>query len=164
MTWCWQVTDLTKHELYTGAYLFSALYRLFRAGYQGNGLYITPNKVNIPREFKESFLSLPLDLQQNIVNRIWNEGKEYNEVIVRNNHPVLPLSLKFLFAIYGRLKYTTSSVTPPGIGAWTGGKISKNEYKFVFGKPDLRARPLIPDFIDQNPLYSTIVDFTMLGL
>lgn len=70
MVWCWQVIDLTKHELHAGAYLFSVLYRFFRVGYQGNGIYLTPNEVNIPKELKESFFSLPLELQQNVINRI----------------------------------------------------------------------------------------------
>lgn len=133
MTWCWQATYLTKHQLFARAYLFSTLYRFFRAGYQGNGLYLTPTKVSIPRRFKELFLSLPLDLQQNVANRIWNKGQGYNEIIVRDNHRVLPLSLEFLFAIYGRLKYTTSLITPLGIGMWIGSKISIREYDLFLG-------------------------------
>ena len=148
MTWCWQVTGTFDEDLYSKGYLFSALYRLFRAGYWGNGLYITPNRVSIPREFRELFLTLPLDIQENIVNRIWNAGKEYSEIIVRNNHPVIPLSLKFLFSLYGRLKHTTTPIIPRGFGAWNGGKISRTEYRFVYGKPDTNARPLLPDFID----------------
>lgn len=164
MTWCWQVPEPASCELYTGGYLFSTLYRLYRSGYRGNGLYITPNAVSIPREFKELFLALPLDVQQNITNRIWNGGEEYNEVIVRNNHPVIPLSLRFLFAIYGRLKSATSLVVPAGTGMWKGDKISRTEYRFVFGAPDLRARPLIPDFMDQKPMYTNPIDFRMICL
>jgi len=164
MTWCWQVPEPVRHELYSGGYLFSALYRLFRSGYWGYGLYITPNRVTIPREFKELFLALPLDLQQNITNRIWNGGEEYKEIIIRRNHPVLPLSLKFIFSVYGRLKDATSLIVPAGMGMWKGDKISRIEYRFVFGEPDFRARPLLPDFIDRNPVYTNPIDFSMLCL
>ena len=165
MTWCWQVVDSEGNDLfYRKGYLFSALYRFFRSGYWGNGLYISPNKSTIPREFKELFLCLPIDLQQNITDRIWNEGKGYNTVIVRNNHPVIPLSLKFLFSLYGRNKQESPLVKSLGLGAWNGGKISKSEYQFEYGKSDPSARSLVPDFIDRNPLYSTTVDFKMLCL
>lgn len=90
MTWCCKVTDLDKHDLYSRGYLFSTLYIFFRLGYQSNGLYITPNEVNIPKKFRELFFTLPLDLQQNVVKRTWNEGGYYNKVIVRDNHPILP--------------------------------------------------------------------------
>lgn len=164
MTWCWQITGTCDEDLYSKGYLFATLYRLFRAGYYGNGLHITPNNVNIPKGFKELLLNLPLEIQENIVNKIWNEGKGYNTIIVRNNHPVIPLSLKFLFSLYGRVKHLTTPIIPRGFGAWKGGKISRTEYRFTYGKPEPNARVLLPDFIDRNPLYSTIVDFKMLCL
>lgn len=70
-------------------------------------MYITPNEVNIQREFKELFIALPLELHQNITNKIWNGGEEYNAIIVGENHHVIPLSLRFLFSMYGRPKSTT---------------------------------------------------------
>jgi hypothetical protein len=163
MEWCWQVSDSAKHKIYSGGYLFSALYRFFRFSYHGNGIYITPD-VALPKDFIESFVALPLELQRDITNRIWNNGKGYRRVIVDNNSPVLPLSLRFLFSVYGRLKHITSEVVPPVDGTWQGTKLSRTEYKFVFGKPNLRATPFIPDFIDRNPLYFNPVDFRTICL
>ena len=99
MTWCWQVTNSIKHELYSRGYLFFALYRLNWLGYRRNGLYITSNEVNNLREIEEPFLVLLLDVQWGVANRIWNERNKYNEVILRDNHPVIPISLNFLFCI-----------------------------------------------------------------
>lgn len=164
MEWCWQVPDSDKQKIYSGGYLFSALYRFFRFTYYGNGIHITPEDVTLPKEFIERFVNLPLELQRDITNRIWNKGKGYRRVIVDNNSPVLPLSLWFIFIIYGRLKRITSEVVPPVDGTWQGTKLSMTEYKFVFGKPNLRATPFIPDFMDRNPLYFNPVDFRTICL
>lgn len=164
MSWCWQVSDSDQHKIYSGGYLFSALYRFFRFSYHGGGIYITPEDITIPKEFTELFVALPLDLQRNITDIIWNGGKGYRRVIVDRNLHVLPLSLKFLFSIYGRLKHITSEVVPPVDGTWQGTKLSRTEYKFVFGRPNLRATPFIPDFLDRNPLYFNPVDFRKLCL
>ena len=47
---------------------------------------------------------------------------------------------------------------------WERGKISRIEYKFVFGKPYFKAKLLIPNFIDQKPLYTNPIDFLMICL
>ena len=124
MEWCWQVPDSAKHKIYSKGYLFSALYRFFRFSYHGNGIYITPN-VALPKEFIELFVALPLDLQRTITNYIWNNGKGYRRAIVDNNSHVLPLPLKFLFYVYGRLKKITSEVVPLVDGTWQGTKLSR---------------------------------------
>jgi hypothetical protein len=43
----------------------------------------------MPREFNDLLLTLPLEIQENTVNKICNGGKEYTEIIERNNHPFL---------------------------------------------------------------------------
>jgi hypothetical protein len=111
MEWCWQVPESAKLKIYSGGYLFSALYRFFRFTYHGNGISIAP-EVALPKEFIDRFVALPLDLQRDITNRIWNQGKGYRRVIVKDNSPVLPLSLWFLFCVYGRLRSVTSKVVP----------------------------------------------------
>ena len=85
MSWCWQVPDSDRHKIYLGEYLFSALYRFFHFSYHENGIYITSKDVTIPKEFTELFVALPLDLQRNITDRIWNKGKGYRRVIVDRN-------------------------------------------------------------------------------
>ena len=161
MEWCWQVPESAKLKIYSGGYLFSALYRFFRFTYHGNGITIAP-EVALPKEFIDKFVALPLDLQRDITNRIWNQGKGYRRVIVKDNSPVLPLSLWFLFCVYGRLRSVTSKVVPPVDGTWQGTKVSRTEYKFVFGRPNYRATPFIPDFMDRNPLYFNPIDFRMI--
>ena len=145
MEWCWQVPESGKLKIYSGGYLFSALYRFFRFTYHGHGIYITPENVTLPKEFIERFVALPLDLQRDITNRIWNQGKGYRRVVVDNNLPVLPLSLWFLFCVYGRLRSVTLKVVPPIDGTWQGTKVSKTKYKFVFGRPNYKATPFILD-------------------
>lgn len=164
MSWCWQVPDSDRHKIYSGGYLFSALYRFFRFSYHGNGIYITPEDVTIPKEFAKLFVALPLDLQRNITDRIWNGGEEYRRVIVDRNLPVLPLSLRFLFLVYRKWEHVTSKVVPPVDGTWQGTKLSRTEYKFVFGKPNYRATPFIPDFMDRNPLGLNPIDFRTICL
>jgi len=118
MEWCWQVPDSAKYKIYLGEYLFSTLYRFFCFNYHGNGIYIRHVDVTFPKEFIELFVALPLDLQRNITNIIWNNGKGYKRVIVDNNIHVLPLSFRILFSIYGRLKSVTSKVIPPVNRTW----------------------------------------------
>ena len=161
MEWCWQVPESDKLKIYSGGYLFSALYRFFRLTYHGDGFYITPERVTFPKEFIERFVALPLDLQREITNRIWNQGKGYRQVIINDNSPALPLSLWFLFCVYGRLKSVTSEVVPPVDGTWQGTKVSRTKYKFVFGRPNYRVTPFIPDFMHREPLhlYLYSIDF-----
>jgi hypothetical protein len=151
MEWCWQISESNVFEVCSGPYLFSALYRFFRLTYYRDGNCIKLEKVTLPKEFIERFVALPLDLQCDITNRIWNQGEEYRKVIVKNNIPVLPLSLWFLFSIYGRLKSVTSRVVPPVDGTWQGTKMSRKKYKFVFRNPNHRATPFILDFMQQEP-------------
>jgi hypothetical protein len=151
MEWCWQITEANACQIYSGPYLFSALYRFFRLTYFGDGNCIKPKKVILPKEFIERFVALPLDLQCDITNIIWNTGEEYRRVIVKDNIAVLPLSLWFLFSIYGRLKRETSTVVPPVDGTWQGTKMSRKKYKFVFRSPNHRATPFIPDFMQREP-------------
>ena len=80
-----KVTGTTNEDLYVGGYLFVASCKLFWVGYCGNGLFITPNRIATPKGFKDLFLTLPLDIHENIANRIWSDGKDYNIVTIRNN-------------------------------------------------------------------------------
>ena len=127
MEWCWQVPDSDKLKIYSRGYLFSALYRFYHFNYYGNGIYIRPVDVTLPKEFIESFVVLPLTLQCNITNRICNNGKGYRRIIIDNNTHVLPLSLRFLFSIYGRLKGITLKVVTPVNGTWQGTKLSRTK-------------------------------------
>jgi hypothetical protein len=106
-------------DIHGGGYLFSALYRFFRFSYYGEGIYITPEDVTIPKEFTQLFMALPLDLQHNIIDIIWNRERGSRRVIFDRNTLVLPLSLKFLFSVYERLKHIiTSEVVPLVDGTW----------------------------------------------
>jgi hypothetical protein len=67
-----------------------------------------------------------------IANKIWQEGKNHNKMLVKDNHPIIPMSLKFLFALYGCLENKTLLMTLVGIGAWIQGKISSTKYRFFF--------------------------------
>ena len=164
MEWCWQISESNALEVYSGPYLFSALYRFFRLAYHGDGIRVKHERVPAPKEFIKRFVALPLDLQWNITNRVWDQGEEYRKVIVKNDIPVLPFSLWFLFCIYGRLKSVTSRIVPPVDGTWQGIKLSRKKYKFIFRSPNHRATPFIPDFMQQEPvqLYLHPIKFSMI--
>ena len=68
MEWCWQIPYSDKQKIYSGGYLFSALYILFRFTYYGKGIYITHEDVTLPKEFIERFVELALELQRDITN------------------------------------------------------------------------------------------------
>lgn len=53
-------------------------------------------------------------------------------MLVKDSHPIIPMSLKFLFALYGCLENKTLLMTLVGIGAWIQGKISSTKYRFFF--------------------------------
>lgn len=101
------------------------------------------------------------------MNQIWNERRGYRQVIVDNNTPVLPVSLRFLFCLR-KIEDVASELVPSIDGTWQGTKLSKIEYKgaklFVFSRPKLKATPFIPDFMHGNPLYFNPVDFRTICL
>ena len=71
-----------------------------------------------------------------------------------------------LVIVYHLRKVTkiTPEVVPPVDGTWQRTKLSKTKYKFVCGRPNLRATPFLHDFMDQNPLYFNHVDFRTICL
>ena len=106
--WPWELKpqwlNTLESELYKGPYLFTALYCFYKASFWGVGIHIGPNHPVYPKGFVANFLNLPTHLQERILERIWNNGEGFNEVIINKGHPRLRVDLRFLFLIYSQHK------------------------------------------------------------
>jgi hypothetical protein len=87
--------------------LFSAIYRVYKGAYFGQGFQLCGRKVEKEDNFQELIDKLPLEIKGIILNKVWNDGKELGIVLVVKGELLLSLSLQFLFAQYGRLKDIT---------------------------------------------------------
>lgn len=151
-------------DLYQGPYLFAALYRLFRASFWGAGIHIGPNHPIYPKGFLTNFLNLPLHLQEKIVGIVWNEGKDFNDIVICKGYPRLRVDLRFLFLIYNPYKTETFPLNKFGYGCWNGGQYNRTEARFYYGPFDPCASVNIPDFSDTFLKYKNCVDFEKLCL
>lgn len=161
-TFPWEVNEENLDLFYSGPHLFGALYRVYRGAYFGQGFQFCEIFPKVDKQFRKNFDRLPLDIKRLILSKIWNDGKNYNKLIVKNGELSLSLKLHFLFAQYGRLKTQTQPIISRGFGAWNGSRIEQKTYVFVYGEQNLKSRVLIPDFITRNPYQPDSVSFGLL--
>jgi hypothetical protein len=150
--------------LYQGPHLFAALYRFYKASYWGVGIHIGPNRPVYPKGFRVNFLKLPHHLQENIFQRIWNQGEGFNEIIIKRGHPQLRVDLRFMFLVYSLHKADNFPINKFGYGCWNGGLYTKNEAIFNYGPFDPCSSVNIPDFSDTSLKTADFADFQRLCL
>ena len=114
-TFPWEITKEVLSDFFSGPYLFSALYRVYKGAYYGQGFQFYGAHPKIDKTFKEKFERLPLEIKQLILNKVWDKGEGFNEVIVKNKILYLKYQLHFLFAQYGRIKFQTQPLISKGV-------------------------------------------------
>ena len=102
--WPWEPKPPTENflnnNLYQGRYLFAALYRFYKVAFWRARIHIGPKHPIYPKGFLVNFLNLPLHLQEKIVGIVWNDGKDFNDIIIYRGYPRLRVDLRFMFLIY----------------------------------------------------------------
>jgi hypothetical protein len=166
--WPWELKprglSTSENELYEGPHLFTALYRFYKASFWGVGIHIGPNHPVYPKGFLTSFLNLPTHLQEKILNTVWNNGEDFNEIIIRKGYPRLRVDLRFMFLIYSQHKADSFPISKFGYGCWNGGLFSKNQARFYYGPFDPCSSVNIPEFSESSLQGKTFVDFAKLCL
>ena len=148
----WEVDFTTINKLYIGIYLFTALYRVYRGAYYGQGFNFCGKPVQLPSKFQTNFDKLPMDIKGIILSKVWNQGLDYNTLLSVKGKIYLECKLHFLFSQYGRLKNITQPKYSKGIGIWNGYIIRENLYKFVYGPKIATGKLLIPNHLRAQPL------------
>ena len=152
--WLWEFTppvDVSSDEwLYQGPHLFAALYRFYKASFWGVGIHIGPNHPIYPKGFLTNFLNLPQHLQETIFEKIWNQGKGFNDIIIHRGYPRLRVDLRFMFLVYSQHKTENFPANKFGYGCWNGGLFTKEEARFYYGPFDPCSSVNIPDFSDSS--------------
>ncbi len=166
--WPWeprpQTAKFLENDLYQGPYLFAALYRFYKAAFWGAGIHIGPNRPIYPKGFLTSFTNLPIHLQQKILEGVWNDGKGFNEIIIKRGYPRLRVDLRFLFLIYSSYKAETFPINKFGFGCWNGGLYTTTEARFDYGPFNPCTSVNIPDFSDSFLRNKDCVNFEKLCL
>lgn len=102
--WPWEVKREGVNNLeswfFTGPHLFATMYRSYKASLWGTKIHIGRNRLKYPKGFLQHFLALTFHLQERILNEVWKNGKDFNEVIIFQGHPRLRVNLRFLFFVY----------------------------------------------------------------
>lgn len=154
----WEVSEQLDNH-YSGPCLFSALYRLYKGAYFGQGFHLSGNYLNL--ELKTFIDKLPLDIKRIIFNQIWSEGKPWEGVVVKTGKLYLPFSLHYLFVQYGKLRDIVNPI-PRIYAGWTGQQIERKTYIFTYGPIDPSRTPLIPDFMCSEKKNPTSPSFSLI--
>lgn len=162
MSFPWEITEECLSTFFEGPYLFSALYRVYRGAYYGQGFQFYGGHPKIDTEFKVKFEQLPIEIKQIILNKLWNQGEGFNEVIVKKKTLYLKYQLQYLFAQYGRLKLQTQPLISKGIGVWNGYKFNRETYIFVYSKLNFQSKVFFPDFLSKDSELPITVAFDLL--
>ena len=92
----WEVTNKNLKGFFEGPYLFSALYRVYRGAYFGQGFQLDgklPEQIH--KEFYDRFAQLLLDLKAKILFKLWDQGRTYNHLIVIKGNYICQLNSTF---------------------------------------------------------------------
>ena len=103
-------------------------------------------------------------MQDKILDIVWENGRDFNEIKIRKGHPELRVDLRILFLIYGHHKSENFPVNRFGYGCWNGGAYTSTEARFVYGAFDPSVVVKIPDFPDESPHRMNSIDFSKLCL
>jgi hypothetical protein len=71
----WEVTKEILSNFFEGPHLFSALYRVYRGAYYGEGFQLSGSPLKINKEFQQSFDQLPIELRRLILSKVWQLAK-----------------------------------------------------------------------------------------
>lgn len=162
MSFPWEITKESLSDFFKGPYLFSALYRVYRGAYYGQGFQFYGAHPKIDKLFRERFDKLPLEIKQIILNKVWNFGEGFNEVIVKKQTLYLKYQLQFLFSQHGRLKFQSQPLISKGIGVWNGYKFDRETYIFTYSKLNFQSKVFFPDFLSKDPDHPETVAFNLL--
>ena len=146
----WEVDSSTINKPYIGPHLFSALYRVYRGAYYGQGFNFCGKPVQLPPNFQTYFDNLPIDIKGIILSKVWNQGLDYNTLLIASGKIYLEHKLHFLFSQYGRLKNITQLKYSKGTGVWNGYIMRENVYKFIYGPKLATGKYLIPNFVNSE--------------
>jgi hypothetical protein len=150
----WEIDSIQFKEFFKGPYLFSAIYRVYKGAYFGQGFQLCGHVLEKEDKFQTLFDKLPLEIKGIILNKVWNEGRDLGVVLVAKGELLLPLPLQFLFSQYGRLKEITQPIIFVGCGAWNGTSITSRkrskQYVFEYGTLDLKNKVIIPNFLNKE--------------
>jgi hypothetical protein len=161
-TFPWEISKEVLSDFFSGPYLFSALYRVYKGAYYGQGFQFYGAHPKTDESFKEKFTQLPLEIKQLILNKVWNKGEGFNEVIVKKKTLYLKYQLHFLFSQYGRLKFQTQPLISKSIGVWNGYKFNRETYIFAYSKLNFQTKVFFPDFLSKDPEIPVSVAFELL--
>jgi hypothetical protein len=89
----WEIDSTRFKNFFEGPYLFSAIYRVYKGAYFGQGFQLCGHVLDKEDNFQTLFDKLPLDIKEIILNKVWNEGRELGVVLVAKGEILLPLPL-----------------------------------------------------------------------
>lgn len=151
MSFPWEFNQGNLCDFFGGAYLFGALFRVYKSAYYGQGFQFYGAHPRVDRFFKEKFETLPLDIKQIILSQVWNNGIGFNEIIVKSDILYLKYQLQFLFAQRGRIKYQTQPIGSKGIGSWNGFRFSRQIFIFKYNQRNFESKIYKPTFFLKDP-------------
>lgn len=157
----WEAPEIVE-DYFSGSYLFLALHRLYKDAYFGQGFQLSENCTRLDTQLQNQIDKLPLDIKRIIYSKVWENGKPYNEVIVKNAELLLDSNLHYLLVQYGKLKHLTRANPDRVYAGWNGERISSKIYRFTYGPLNLKNTPVIPDWINSEPRSTTNISFGTL--
>lgn len=118
----WEELNSLESWFYRGPHLFVALYYFYKASFWGAWIHIGPKILVFPNGFVDNFLNLPLHLQDKILEIVWQNDENFNEIVILKRHPQLRVDLRFLFLVYGHHKTKNFPINKFGYGFWNSGE------------------------------------------
>jgi hypothetical protein len=70
---------------------FPAIYWVYKGAYFGQGFQLCGQVFEKEDNFQKLFDKLPLDIKGIILNKVWNEGRDFGIVLVSRGELLLPL-------------------------------------------------------------------------
>jgi hypothetical protein len=156
----WETPEIVEDH-FSGPCLFMAFYRLYKNAYFGQSFQLSGTFIQ-DKILKERIENLPLDIKRIIFTKIWEKIEPSRAFIVQRGDLLLDFSLHYLLVQYSKLKSRTKDKVPQGYACWTGYKVSKSIYKFVYGPMNLSITPFIPDFMCQNKISPLAQSFSLV--
>lgn len=146
----WEVDSKIINEFYIGPYLFSALYRVYKGAYEGQGFNFYGKPIKLSPNFQTFFNALPIDVKRIVLAKVWVKGVDFKTLLIVKGKLFLDYKLHFLFTQYGRLKNITQPIYSIGCGVWSGYKVNIHTYHFTYGPRDPIGKFLIPEFLNSE--------------
>lgn len=87
-------------------------------------------------------------MQNKIIERVWHNGDNFNEIVIHKGYPILRVDTRFIYLIYGYHRTKNFPINFFRYGCWNGGHFTSSKAPFKYGSYDPCTTVNIPDFMD----------------